>query len=861
MHYTVGMQQSECKALKKCFRLIVKNLNLETHPKILAYLLQEDVLTEDDLDAITRHKTTHQQNTELYFRLRRCDSKIEPFTKFCQALEENDFDFIAHTLKNHRKMAASNSMKQKMKCVHCLLVENLYPEKIAPSLYEDSELSSGTLEEVTLTEGVSRRAAVKTILKKLVNSQKEKGPGRECVDALAKTLPESCAYLLPHVNCATIDDLKRCTCAKEPVYSKIDLNIIKTGGIFEIKSKLGHFDDLLHLSEHITENNGMAREDDQEINKRVEDMDDKDSFCSRKRQDEAATETEEDLHCKDRASYIPTEELGGFSVGKNRMQLHRPQIFFEDTDNKTSLDNDGSKDKGLGMMKFLAPPKTVRIGSEWDEFHELRDTVREKDEMLTTVSVRETQNCVHCMLMGHLSELSSGTLEEATSTEGVSRRAAVKIIFKKVVNDQKHKVTGRKSQETLPKALREIYEHLQPNLDGATVNDLQICTCAKGGGCTNFKVKERNHGRIEVGQNVKGQEVKLGGQKVFAEGHELKMLQTPGLIEISEKEYRGLLVACSQMHILADNAKWEQFEKYQGLFLARFPDNVDLKLHLLLHMVNAHCNTNTISNKTHEILDETKQLIPKSNYPLLHEFYYLGTLALVSRKEMKYGIAEDHTKCICQKLQLLAPKNIGMNQKRRDAEYLIHQFQNKFTTNSVPEGIFQRIEDLLLCSLDHAASLRQFLGRSESTAKYTDDCYRSGRISLIHLAQLYLRCCVTFKGTNEDFATSSKNIAKAEQCLQKVVERWEGISSRTEGEYLLTMSDLHLRKKQYFKALEFANEALVLCSKRNQLSMVEWAERRIRYLQRRIGVNGVDVDRSEVSSGSEAGLSSGVDSS
>ena len=112
----------------------------------------------------------------------------------------------------------------------------------------------------------------------------------------------------------------------------------------------------------------------------------------------------------------------------------------------------------------------------------------------------------------------------------------------------------------------------------------------------------------------------------------------------------------------------------------------------------------------------------------------------------------------------------------------------------------------------------------------------------------YLRCGVTFKGTSEDFDVDSESIAKAEQCLQKVLERWEGISSRSEGKYLLAMSDLHLRKKQYLKALEFANEAMVLCSKRNQLSMVEWVERRISYLERQIGTNRVDVDRSEVSS-------------
>ena len=104
------------------------------------------------------------------------------------------------------------------------------------------------------------------------------------------------------------------------------------------------------------------------------------------------------------------------------------------------------------------------------------------------------------------------------------------------------------------------------------------------------------------------------------------------------------------------------------------------------------------------------------------------------------------------------------------------------------------------------------------------------------------------------------SITKAERCLQKVLERWEGISSRTEGKYLLAMSDLHLRKKLYHKALEFASEALELCTTRNQPRMVEWAERRIVYLERQIGVNGVDVDRSDVSSGCEVGPSSGMES-
>ena len=107
-------------------------------------------------------------------------------------------------------MEASSCTNGTTKCLHCVLVENLYPEKIAPSLYEDSGLSSGTLEEVTLTEGVSRRAAVKTILKKLVSYQKEKDQGRECISPLAKALSESYPYLLQYLEKAKIEDLRMC---------------------------------------------------------------------------------------------------------------------------------------------------------------------------------------------------------------------------------------------------------------------------------------------------------------------------------------------------------------------------------------------------------------------------------------------------------------------------------------------------------------------------------------------------------------------------------------------------------------------------------------------------------------------------
>ena len=521
--------------------------------------------------------------------------------------------------------------------------------------------------------------------------------------------------------------------------------------------------------------------------------------------------------------------------------------------------------KGQGIVRLFAPPKHAVKGSDWDEFHKLRETVREADAMSSGLQQEKKQKCLYCLLVENLdpetiapslyedSELSSGTLEEATLTQGVSRRAAVKTILKKLVNSQKEKGKDRECVTALAKGQPQTYAYLLLYLETASINDLETCTCTRCPGKTKMKIKRRNH----VGTDMKQ---KNEGYGFLPERYHIKLLRTPGFTDVGP-EYRKLIITCSQMHFLLDSAKRNEFEKYQKQILAKFHDNVDVMIRVLHRVVDEQWKTNSISSKTYKILEQTKELISKSNYPLLYEVDHLSMLSKVHRKEGRYGLAENYTNCMYQTSQFLFPQSIVMNQKRRDAEYLIHQFQNKFAANSVSECVFQRIENLYLCALQHSVNFQEFLQNSKTTAKYADDCYVSGRVCLIHLGQLYLRCCVTFRGTTEDFDVDSESIAKAEQCLQKVLTRWEGISSRTEGKYLLAMSDLHLRKKQYLKALEFANEALELCTKRNQLRMVEWAERRIRYVERRIGMNGVDVDRNEVSSGCEAGPSSGVESS
>ena len=84
-----------------------------------------------------------------------------------------------------------------------MLVENLYPDKIAPSLFEESVLSSGTLEEVALNPQFTVKQAMKMILRGIVKYQKEKGPGREFIDILRRSLSEIGFHLLHCLQCVS----------------------------------------------------------------------------------------------------------------------------------------------------------------------------------------------------------------------------------------------------------------------------------------------------------------------------------------------------------------------------------------------------------------------------------------------------------------------------------------------------------------------------------------------------------------------------------------------------------------------------------------------------------------------------------
>ena len=678
------MQTGEQRALKKCYKLLVEHLNLEAHPQILASLYEEDILSQEGLLTIKRHAAPCQQNTELYLRLKRCDAAKQPFTKFCCVLTRHGHQFISDKLQESLRTMAAYPQEKDTKCVYCVLMENLYPDEVVTSLYEDSGLSSGTLEDVILTEGVTRRDAVRRILKKLVTYQKERGPGREYIYTLAKALPENRKNLLPYLESANIEDFKECKCTRTQPPST------KNQGHLKVKSKrTPRSDDLLDITE-----------------------------------------------------LLPRTMQNRRRKNKRRAPDQRTYTFLH---------------------------KKVKR-------------------------------------QGHAATTQGQELEETRETEDYDRKS------------------------------------WSSHEDGPYQSDALQDTSEES--------RKQGQGHHSSDENQSHSE---GGAVV-------RYVAPPGTVRIGpDKQHRSIVAVCGEMDVLISDGLWDQFRKYTERLLLRFPNDVDVKLNVLHHTVFTHCVQNIVSQETHDLLRQSKELIPRSTCPQYFEIDYLGMLSKVLRKDKQYGVVECCINCIYQKSKLLLPEKIVTLQKHRDAEYLIHRFQNKFATNTVPENIFRQIEEGFLSCIEQSTRVREFFRKSNLTIKYADDCYVSGRRCHIHLALLYLRCCITGEGTTEAFRVSSADIARAERSLGKVLEEWEGISSRTESKYLLAMSDLNLRKKEYPVALGHAKDALRICERKNHMYMSGWAERRISYLETRLmAMHPVNVQ--EESSGCEAGTSSGVDS-
>lgn len=191
------------------------------------------------MEGIQSYRRNQEQICNLCFYLKRCDARKQPFLVFCQALELSGHVFISNQLKlslDKINMAAAEVTQAPApvhaqdhdhqdacveKCTFCLLVENLCPAEIALPLYQDSSLSSDEMEEIILNPERTRKEGVKFVLKRLVNYQREKGTGREYIDALVESLPENQQYLVPYVRQASLKDLTKCSCAHRKVDQKV----------------------------------------------------------------------------------------------------------------------------------------------------------------------------------------------------------------------------------------------------------------------------------------------------------------------------------------------------------------------------------------------------------------------------------------------------------------------------------------------------------------------------------------------------------------------------------------------------------------------------------------------------------------
>ena len=192
---------------------------------------------------------------------------------------------------------------------------------------------------------------------------------------------------------------------------------------------------------------------------------------------------------------------------------------------------------------------------------------------------------------------------------------------------------------------------------------------------------------------AKDEEDEAQGQDIEAQDQQLvRYVHPPGTVKIGpDKEHRNIVAVCCEMDTLINNGLWEDFEKYSKLLHVQYSNNVDVQLNILYHTVLSHCVQNIVSSKTHELLESSKELIPKSTCPQYFEIGYLGMLSKVFIKDKQYGMVQCCIDNIYQKSKLLLPEKIVTLTNHRDAEYLIHQFQSKFATNSVPQKYTKEI--------------------------------------------------------------------------------------------------------------------------------------------------------------------------
>ena len=92
-------------------------------------------------DLIFSREARSVSSFELFLILNISDARRKPFEKFCPHRFTRDILMENLDEKSAKTSRDISGEYRKPKCVKCVLVDNLYPDDIAPSLYEDSVLS------------------------------------------------------------------------------------------------------------------------------------------------------------------------------------------------------------------------------------------------------------------------------------------------------------------------------------------------------------------------------------------------------------------------------------------------------------------------------------------------------------------------------------------------------------------------------------------------------------------------------------------------------------------------------------------------------------------------------------------------
>lgn len=161
------MERIRKDILRTNHTFICDNLNLQSS-EVLDKLQEDQVISSDEADEIINFGPPREQASHLLYFLKKKDASKRPFHALLQALQPSH-NFITQALSktlDEAQATAQGSDGQNSMCIHCFMLNNLFPQQISHKFYQGGLLSDDELEEIN-NPTATRRSRVQLLFKNL----------------------------------------------------------------------------------------------------------------------------------------------------------------------------------------------------------------------------------------------------------------------------------------------------------------------------------------------------------------------------------------------------------------------------------------------------------------------------------------------------------------------------------------------------------------------------------------------------------------------------------------------------------------------------------------------------------------------